>query len=472
SRQLAIEYQQQVDWSPLAELTDVQQIANQAAQQLEQEAFTTTTAYDALNRPIALTTPDGSVTQPTYNEANLLERVDVNLRGGQTTTEFVTNLDYNAKGQRELIEYSIKDSNNVTGAVQTAYTYDPLTFRLTNIKTTRTTDNKLLQDLHYTYDPVGNITQLQDDAQQIVFFRNAQVEPLWQHAYDAVYRLIQAAGREHAGQTDYQPAVLRANYRDYPFLNGANPNDPQALRNYTEQYDYDPVGNILRLTHQAAAGNWTRRYDYETNNLDVQTQIPLNNRLQSTSLPGDADQAPYSAKYQYDAHGNMTKLPHLAQMDWDFKDQLHMVDLGGGGKAYYVYDAAGQRTRKVVEKNNGALIEERIYLGGYEIFRRRNGNGDLTLERETLHIMDDKRRIALVETKTLDANALPNTLPITLTRYQLDNHLGSAALELDASGAVISYEEYCPYGTTSYQAVRNDVEVSPKRYRYTGKERD
>ena len=27
-------------------------------------------------------------------------------------------------------------------------------------------------------------------------------------------------------------------------------------------------------------------------------------------------------------------------MVWDFEDQLQQVDLGGGGTAYYVYDAA------------------------------------------------------------------------------------------------------------------------------------
>jgi RHS repeat-associated protein len=86
--------------------------------------------------------------------------------------------------------------------------------------------------------------------------------------------------------------------------------------------------------------------------------------------------------------------------------------------------------------------------------------------------MDDKRRVALVETNTIDVDALPNTLPSTVTRHQLDNHLGSASLELDEGSQVISYEEYYPYGSTSYQAVRNDVEVSLKRYRYTGKERD
>ena len=36
---------------------------------------------------------------------------------------------------------------------------------------------------------------------------------------------------------------------------------------------------------------------------------------------------------------------------------------------------------------------------------------------------------------------------------------------------VISYEEYFPYGCSSYHAVRSQTEV-PKRYRYDGKERD
>ena len=39
---------------------------------------------------------------------------------------------------------------------------------------------------------------------------------------------------------------------------------------------------------------------------------------------------------------------------------------------WYIYDAAGQRVRKVWEKSPG-LTEERIYLGGFEIFRRRRG---------------------------------------------------------------------------------------------------
>ena len=65
--------------------------------------------------------------------------------------------------------------------------------------------------------------------------------------------------------------------------------------------------------------------------------------------------------------------------------------------------------------------------------------------------MDDKQRIALVETRT--AWRRPG-VPEQLIRYQFGNHLGSASLELDDQAQIISYEEYTPYGSTSYQAVR------------------
>jgi RHS repeat-associated protein len=159
-------------------------------------------------------------------------------------------------------------------------------------------------------------------------------------------------------------------------------------------------------------------------------------------------------------------------MHWDYKDQLHQTDLGGGGVAFYVYDGSGQRVRKVWEKAPGR-IEERIYLGGFEIYRKHKGPigaTTTTLERETLHVMDDTQRIALVETRTL-ATPIDDPAPLRSIRYQLENHLGSASLELDEQAQVISYEEYAPYGSSTYQAVRNQMETT-KRYRFTGKERN
>jgi RHS repeat-associated protein len=172
-------------------------------------------------------------------------------------------------------------------------------------------------------------------------------------------------------------------------------------------------------------------------------------------------------------------MPHLGagqpgpNMLWDYRDQLLSVDLGGGGTAHYVYDGAGQRVRKRWEKNGGALVEERIYLGGFEIFRAHAGAvaaNNVTLERETLHLMGGAQRLALVETRTHNP-AADDGAPRRAIRYQHGNHLGSISLELDEQARIISYEEYAPYGSTTYSAVRSQTETA-KRYRYTGMERD
>ena len=317
-----------------------------------------------------------------------------------------------------------------------------------------------LQDLSYTYDPAGNITAIRDDAQQTIYFNNQVVEPHAHYTYDAIYRLIEATGREHSGQASQPQTTWDDQFR----VHLPQPNDGQAMRRYTEQYKYDEVGNFLHLIHQAQSGDWTRGYNYNEPSLLEPGKV--NNRLSQTTVGGTTE------TYTFDAHGNMTRMPHLARMDWDFKDQFQAADLSGGGTAFYVYDAAGQRIRKVIERQNGTRQKERIYLGSFEVYREYNGNGTtVTLERETLYLMDEKQRIALVETRTID-QAGNDPAPQQLTRYQFANHLGSASLELDDQAEIISYEEYTPYGSTSYQAVRKELEAPPKRCRYTGKERD
>jgi RHS repeat-associated protein len=434
-------------------------------------SFTSFTTYDALNRPLTATSPDGSIYRPTFNEANLLEKVDIKLRGAVAATPFVTNIDYDAKGQRKEIIYG--------NGARTTYDYDQLTYRLVHLRTTRPNnpdsvgsqlfeDVLVVQDLKYTYDPIGNITQIKDAALKTITHNGQSVEPVAKYTYDALYRLIEAHGREHIKQNGFDFVPANGNRREYPFVgNHAHPNDLQALRRYIQRYEYDKVGNFEVMRHVADNGGWTRKYDYEEESLIEGGK--KNNRLTRTTVGNGLNQI---ENYAYDIHGNMTTMMHLAAMVWDFEDQLRQVDLGGGGTAYYIYDLEGQRARKVIESQNGARKSERIYLGGFEIYREFNGNGvDINLERESLHVMDDKQRIAMVETKTKDKGNLIND-PLPLLRYQLNNHLGSAAVELDKNGALISYEEYHPYGTTAFQAGRTAAEISLKRYRYTGKERD
>lgn len=445
SKQLVSDYKNVINW------------INTAAVAMDAEIFSSSTEYDAMNRPVKLIAPHSPAMPvneiyPGYNDAGLLDKVDVKIRGAAASTAFVTNINYDAKGQREEIFY-----NNGT---KTKYTYDKQTFRLVNLLTTRTPGPTVLQDLNYTYDPAGNITHLKDAAQANVFFDNENVQAINNYTYDAVYRLISATGRKHAGQTDIQSKATLSNNKSFshhPFINSntINPNDANAFRNYSETYVYDKAGNMKEQKHVAKNSNWTRTFEYDNNN-------NLNNRLTKTTIGAD------SFNYTYDPHGNMYGLETVQNEVWNFLDHFIQADLAGGGKVYYVYDSSGQRIRKVIERLDGSK-KERIYLGSIEIYRERNNAGNITLERESLHVMDDQRRIAMADTPVIKP---PGNTETQLIRYQYDNHLGSASLELDNTAKIISYEEYFPYGTTSYSTVDATREVAAKRYRYTGKERD
>jgi RHS repeat-associated protein len=432
-RQLLSDYHQTADWSQ--------------SPALDAAVYAHSAAYDALNRPVSATLPDGSVVRPTYNESNLVKQLNANLGGAAVATAFVNNIDYNARGQREKIEYA----NGAT----TAYAYDTETFRLNTLKTTRLKDNADLQDLIYIYDPVGNITAISDNAQQTVYFSNQVVSPNARYAYDALYQLTFAAGREHRGQLA-QPQVT---WDDTPRMNQPQPTEGQAMRNYTESYSYDGVGNLIQLLHQAVNGTWSRTFFY-----DEPHASPTNNHLTSSKVGLTTE------SFTFDPHGNVTSMSHLPMIGWDFLDQLQTLDLGGGGTVYYVYDSSGQRVRKVIERQGG-VIEQRIYLGAFEIFEK-TSNGAVVQKTETVHILDGSRKLAIVETRLIDSAVAAASLPSTVERYQFTNQIGCTCLELDETAQLISYEEYFPFGSTSFQQVNSAIPVSLKRYRYTGKERD
>ncbi|TDG02547.1 toxin [Paraburkholderia guartelaensis] len=448
---------------------------------VEAERFTGSTTYDALNRQVTVQSPDGSVCHARFNETGLLEAIDVALRAAEhsddkTRTPFVRRIDYNARGQRQRVEYG--------NGARTDYEYDPQTFRLIRLHTARPferdaisaqilADESRIQDLHYTFDPIGNITEIADHALRTVFHRNSKIDPVCRYTYDALYRLICATGRENIGQSTFDLAPHDGNYRDYPYLGAARLKDPQALRQFTEHYEYDPVGNFVSRLHRAEHGSWTRHYSYCEKSLLEPGKN--SNRLSRTHLQDDAARGP--ERYLYDASGGIVQMPHLPVMQWDFLDRLaasarQVVKDVAAETTFYVYDAYGQRVRKVTERQNGIRKNERLYLGGFEVFREYDGDGDaIVLERESLHVVDDKVRIALVETLTINKKSAISA-PEPVQRYQLANLLGSATLELDEAARLISYEEYEPYGGTVYQAGPAAAEVRQKRYRYTGKERD
>jgi len=455
---------------------------------LEADVYSRITNYDALNRMTStLNWHRGvgsyvAVYTPAYNKRGLLGSESLRLHArktangidetGSTLTNAIKEIRYNEKGQKTYLWLD----NGTT----TQYTYERETFRLIHLYTRR--DNRFLSDcdtnpdaarpprpcgvqnLHYTYDPVGNITNIQDDAQQTIYFRNQVAEPSNDYTYDALYRLIEARGREQAGVAD-PPSIPEGNWprRTIP--------TNTTLRRYTQRYEYDAVGNFRVMDHNAAGGDWTRHYTYA---FDDSAQ-PVSNRLWQSWIGNNAGNA---VTYEYDRHGSMRNLgatPDEFFLHWDHRDMIRHIKLGGGGDVWYQYDSEKQRTRKYI-KRNGTGIEERIYLGGFERYRRTVA-GNVVEEIESHHLFEGEERVLLVDdVSTADPlNPGPNGLPVeeqTLFRYQYGNHLGSASLELDPEAKIISYEEYHPYGTSAYRTMNDALQVPAKRYRYTGMERD
>lgn len=486
-----LQIQRRLNNTPTQTLIDWQTNPD-AKLEAEIETFSQITEYDALNRMVKLfnwhrVNKLVAVYLPSYNQRGVLasEKLVVGANkdnspegfNGGTTTRAIADIAYDAKGQRQYLKLG-------KGTI-THYDYDKETFRLRQLRTTRPAydpafpnyrsnlnDARVLQQLHYCYDPVGNISEIFDEAYKPAFFANAIVEPKNQYEYDALYRLTKATGREDAAANTAPTQIETASHESSFPIQAAG-----ALRMYTQIYDYDAVGNIKSMQHVAGAGSWTRRYAYAFDD----PQQAASNRLWRT-WQGSNDYATANqlsrVTYEYDSHGSMLNLANASddyRMQWDHRDMIATINLGNGF-SHYQYDAGKQRTRKWIDRteqitggNTQNIKEERIYLGGLELYRR-TLNGALVEEIETLHLFDGEQRLLMIDQVIITDNAKLSVG--VLYRYTLSNHLGSSCIELDHNADIISYEEYHPYGTSAYRAGRNSAEVKLKRYRYTGMERD
>ncbi|MGO4186811.1 SpvB/TcaC N-terminal domain-containing protein [Pseudarthrobacter sp. TAF60_1] len=482
TRRIAAAYRTVVDWTlPGVAEPDLISAAESA---LLPDEFKTASAFDALNRARTLSNPavdgfDTSIVRYRYNRSNLLVGLDVQIEGDTSDgkphwTPLIRHTVFDAKGNRQRMERG--------NGLITSFEYDPLTFRLTQLVTTRQRSAKSgqhysgrdFQHLSYTYDATGNITSIDDDAHQPVFFRNHRVDAGADYIYDPLYRLVYATGREHLSHAGAAP---RPTGLELP--PAVHPHDKGALARYTERYDYDDAGNLTRLRHRchdAAHSGWSRTFDYEQHGpriLPPEDENPevcweVGNRLSSTSLHSAHSSV---ERYAYDRHGNLTHLPHLEAITWNHLDQLHYSLRQRSSndrteRTYYVYDTSGARTRKVTQLPGGGLKTDRIYVGSTKIERQHSG-AHKGLVRNTLDVTDSKHCIARIESR----NAVDDGSSARQIRHQFPNHLGSVTVEVDGEGKLLSYEDYTPYGSTAYQAVRSESEAR-KRDRFIGREHD
>jgi len=169
-------------------------------------SFATRWQYDSWNRIHTILYPDGELVEYDYDNGGQL----ISMQGNKATTQnYVNNIHYDEFGSRTRFEYG--------NGVFSNYIYNAATRRLQNLSTTAT--NGSLHNISYTYDPVGNITNITNAATGADGLGGSFT---YNYSYDDLYRLDSSDGSGSINAS------------------------------YTLAMAYSPSGNILKKTLAAS----------------------------------------------------------------------------------------------------------------------------------------------------------------------------------------------------------------------------
>ncbi|MGV7960070.1 RHS repeat protein [Photorhabdus tasmaniensis] len=408
------------------------------------ETYTTQSTFDATGALLTQIDAKGNRQRLTYDVAGQLKGSWLTVKN-QSEQIIVKSLTYSAAGQKLREEHG--------SGIITEYSYEPETQRLIGIKTHRSSDTKVLQDLRYQYDPVGNVIGIRNDAEATRFWRNQKVVPENTYTYDSLYQLISTTGREMANigqQSNQLPSPIPL------------PTDNSTYTNYTRTYDYDRGGNLAQIRHSSPATQNNYTTDIIVSN--------LSNHAVLNSLTTD----PTQVDTLFDAGGHQKKLLPGQDLCWNARGELQQVTPvsreHASDREWYRYGNDGMRQLKVNEQQTGNSTQQQrvTYLPGLELRTTQNG----ATTSEDLHVITvgaaGHAQVRVLHWETTPPAGISNNQ----FRYSYDNLIGSSQLELDSEGQIISQEEYYPFGGTALWAARNQTEVSYKTLHYSGKERD
>jgi RHS repeat-associated protein len=282
-------------------------------------------------------------------------------------------------------------------------------------------DGNIQYTHHFTYDALGNITEI-----SVTNASSTEIEN-YQYVYDGFNRLI----RENIKTTDYEQTILYT-YDDYsddtiPYVD-SNSNDNRgnitSIKRYAYTLDAEPSGTPL---------SETRLFYKTTGWKDQITRIEehVGGTLQKTST------------YVYDSIGNLLSITSDTNQSFTWEGRRLVGHTIGSVTYTYTYNDQGVRTSKF----NGTNITE-YFLDGSLVLFEKTGN-------DVIYYTYD------VDDSLLSMNYNGNEY------FYIKNLQGDIIEIVDASGYTVARYRYDAWGNIVYQedSGLGIANINPYRYR-------
>ena len=269
-------------------------------------ALSTQYNYDSWGRVQSITYPDGEVVNYAYDLGGQLERMY------NSSYTYLGNVTYDRFGAKVSQEYG--------NGIATSYSYNNTTRRLSGITTAN--QGVLMSDIAYTYDPVGNVTQVTGTCP---WLPNRTFTESF--TYDAADQLVSAS---ETGSNSYR---LSVSYGTWGRVNTYDLTQTDLLQNHsfsnaatqnTYVYDYPGPGNLQDA--QTVFAPAQRDIVGNSNAVTESFTFGINGSLRRRDNP----QQSVTEYYLHNSSGN---LKAYSNSGWNF--------------AYYGYNASNTRTYKL-----------------------------------------------------------------------------------------------------------------------------
>jgi len=362
--------------------------------------YSTQYAYDNAGHLSSITYPSGKTLQYQRNVAGQINQIVLD-DNGQLTTVMNNALHLPFGG---LTQFSYGNGKTLNKDFD-------LDYRLTQLSITQDNGQSLetLQEINYTFDPLGNITQIDDiqtPAQNYTF------------DYDAISRLTLAQGTFSEFLYSYDvdgnrtQLDINGDIQDYSYPQDNN-HLAQINGNRTENFNYDANGNLITTD--------TRQYHYRDNNRLIQ--------VQEGSL--------ILADYLYNAHGQ------------------RVSKSVNGESTHYIYDISGNL---IAEHNeSGDALSEYIYLNGKRLAMVTSASGPT----DAVELILDNQ-----DSSTAFAGDWP--LSTSVTGYQGDNYQYHAANGASPDGTIIDNNDAAFSTSGDWTASTSVTGFNGTNYQYHG----